>query len=76
MGRSHTSAIDLPPTRTASTSGLRRAPLQTGHGTSRMNASYFSLDQSDSVSACRRSRKVTTPSKPVEYCRSRPHRFR
>ena len=31
-----TSAIDLPPTCTASTSGLSRAPSHTGHGTSRM----------------------------------------
>ena len=55
--------------------GLEPAPSHTGHGTSRMKASYFSLLQSESVSVCRRSRNVMTPSNPVEYWRSRPQRF-
>ena len=36
MASRETSAMDRPPMSTASDSGLSRAPLHTGHGTSRM----------------------------------------
>ena len=39
MASPQTSEMFLPPTSTASDSGLSRAPLQTGHGTSRMKPS-------------------------------------
>ena len=42
--------IDLPPTVTASTSGFRRAPLQTGHGRSDMYSSIRSRCCDESVS--------------------------
>ncbi len=72
IGRWQTAEMLWPPSRTASDSGLSRAPWQTGHGTSRMYPSYRSRLHSDSVSACRRWTNGTAPSNPVVYDRSRP----
>ena len=60
--RAHSSAMFIPPTVTASDSGLRRAPLQVGQATSRMYCSICSRDQSDSASAWRRWSQATIPS--------------
>ena len=58
-------AIDLPSIVTARVTGLRRAPLQDGQGTSRMKPANFSRLESDSASAWRRSTYVIAPSKFV-----------
>ena len=62
MDRSHTAEMLCPPMVTASDDGLRRAPSQAGHGTSRMYVSICSRLQSLSESACRRLRNGITPS--------------
>ncbi len=70
------SKIDFSPTVTASTSGFRRAPLQTGHGRNDMYSSMRSRCCDESVSLYRRSRLETMPSKASVYCRRRPIRLR
>ncbi len=52
----------MPPTVTASDSGLRRAPPQAGQATSRMYCSICSRDHSDSASPWRRPSQGTIPS--------------
>jgi hypothetical protein len=55
IGWAQYAAIDLSSIVTARETGLRRAPLQAGQGTSRMKPANFSLLESDSASAWRRS---------------------
>ena len=73
---SQTSQMFFSPTVTARISGLRRAPLQVEHGTSRMYFSRCVLMVSEVVSWYFSKRILRTPEKVVNQCVLRPSRVR
>ncbi len=72
MDRLQSSKMLRPPTVTAKDSGLSRAPLHVGQGTSRMNVSVHCRTESESESRCRRLSHGTTPSNCDVNERCRP----
>ena len=71
-----TSIMPIPQTFTANASGLRRLPLQSGHGLAAMYLSISCLVWSDSVFLYRRFKLAITPSYLVSQLYCRPRRVR